>query len=52
MNETKKKYKKKCKSRIITFYIHEEDLYKISKEINFQACVKRMLKTMLNARKD
>lgn len=44
MNEAKTKYNKKCKSRIITFYLHERDLYEYSKTINFQKRVKDVLK--------
>ena len=44
MNEAKTKYNKKCKSRIITFYLHESDLYEFSKSINFQKEVKDFLK--------
>lgn len=44
MNKTKRNYKSKCKSRIITFYLHEENLYNFSKTINFQAFVKLCLK--------
>ena len=44
MNEAKTKYNKKCKSRIITFYLHEGDLYEFSKKINFQKEVKGFLK--------
>lgn len=43
MNKTKKKYKNKCKSRTIDFYLHEEDLYEFSKRINFQKEVKNFL---------
>lgn len=54
MNETKRNYKNKCKSRIIDFYLHEENLYNFSKTINFQAFVKLCLKCEMaeaNARK-
>ena len=44
MNEAKTKYNKKCKSRIVTFYLHEHDLYEYSKKINFQKRVKDVLK--------
>ena len=42
--EAKAKYNKKCKSRIVTFYIHEKELFEFSKKINFQAFVKECLK--------
>ena len=54
MNEAKKNYKSKCKRRNIDFYLHEQDLYNFSKEINFQAFVKLCLKCEMaeaNARK-
>ena len=44
MNETKKKYQKKCKSKVITFYLHEQDLLDYANSINFQKCVKHWLK--------
>lgn len=44
MNDAKLNYKKKCKSRKVDFYLHEEDLYKFSKQINFNKFVKDMLK--------
>lgn len=44
MNKAKRNYKRKCKTRIITFYLHEQDLYEFSKSINFQAFVKACLK--------
>lgn len=44
MNKTKKKYKNKCKSRTIDFYLHEEDLYEYSKKINFSKFVKSCLR--------
>lgn len=54
MNKAKRKYKSKCKSRNIDFYLHEQDLYNFSKTINFQAFVKLCLKCEMaeaNARK-
>lgn len=42
--EAKAKYNKKCKSRIVTFYIHERELYEFSKQINFQKEVKDFLR--------
>lgn len=42
--EAKAKYNKKCKSRIVTFYIHERELYEFSKKINFQKEVKDFLR--------
>lgn len=44
MNETKKKYQKKCKSKVITFYLHEQDLLDYANTLNFQKCVKNWLK--------
>lgn len=44
MNEAKTKYNKKCKSRIVTFYLYERDLWEYSKRINFQKRIKDILK--------
>lgn len=44
MNKAKRNYERKCKSRNITFYLHEQELYNFSKTINFQAFVKLCLK--------
>ena len=44
MNATKKKYQRKCKSKVITFYLHEQDLLDYANKINFQKCVKNWLK--------
>ena len=51
MNKSKKDYKSKCKTRTITFYLHEKELYNFSKTINFQAFIKSCLKYFKN-RKD
>lgn len=48
MNEAKRNYKKQCKSKIITFYKHEEDLLKYANSINFQAFVKKQLRKAVN----
>lgn len=47
MNKAKKDYKSKCKTRTITFYLHEKELYNFSKTINFQAFIKLCLKNEL-----
>ena len=47
MNKAKRNYKNKCKSRIIDFYLHEQDLYNFSKTINFNKFVKNALKEAL-----
>lgn len=52
MNKAKRNYKSKCKSRIIDFYLHEQDLYNFSKEINFNKFVKDMLKVAKQMGKD
>lgn len=46
MNEAKRKYKRKCKTRIVTFYIHEQELYEFSKSINFQKFIKDILQLL------
>lgn len=48
MNKAKTNYKRKCKSRKVDFYLHEEDLYNFSKSINFQAFVKNALINAMN----
>ena len=50
MNKSKKDYKSKCKTRTITFYLHEKELYNFSKTINFQAFIKSCLKHELKER--
>lgn len=52
MNKAKRNYKSKCKSRIIDFYLHEQDLYNFSKEINFNKFVKDMLRVIKQMGKD
>lgn len=47
MNKAKKKYKKQCKSKIITFYKKDADLLAFANSINFQAFVKLCLKCEL-----
>lgn len=44
MKDYQKKYQKKLKSKLITFYLCEEDLYKFACSINFQKFVKEKLK--------
>lgn len=44
MKESKRKYQKKLKSKLITFYLHEESLYRYAKTINFSRFVKEALK--------
>ena len=52
MNKAKRNYKSKCKSRNIDFYLHEQDLYNFSKEINFNKFVKDMLRVAKQMGKD
>lgn len=44
MNEAKRKYKRKCKSKIITFYLKEGVLFEYSNKINFSKFVKDALR--------
>ena len=44
MNETKKRYAKKCKVKTITFYKNDADILAYANSINFQAYVKQCLK--------
>ena len=50
MNVAKANYKKKCKTRKVTFYTnsHDKALYEFSQTINFQAFVKNALENALN----
>ena len=48
MKQAKLNYKKKCKSRKVDFYLHDQALYNFSKTINFQAFVKNALENALN----
>lgn len=45
--EARKRYKKKTKTRLIDFYIKDQDIYEFSKTINFQKEVKKWLATEL-----
>ena len=44
MKESKRKYQKKLKSKLVTFYLHEDSLYQFAKSINFSRFVKEALK--------
>lgn len=52
MKEAKKKYQKKLKSKIITFYLHEQAIYRYAKTINFNHFVKTALKEAMKGNKD
>ena len=52
MKESKKKYQKKLKSKIVTFYLHEESIYRFAKSINFNRFVKTALKEAMKGNKD
>ena len=52
MKEAKKKYQKKLKSKIVTFYLHEEAIFKFSKTINFNRFVKKALTEAMKGNKD
>ena len=52
MKEAKKKYQKKLKSKIVTFYLHEEAMYRFAKTINFNRFVKTALKEAMKGNKD
>ena len=51
MKESKKRYQKKLKSKIVTFYLHEEAIYRFSKTINFNQFVKKALKEAMKGSK-
>ena len=44
MNESKKKYARKCKQKVVTFYKCDEELLAFASSINFQAYVKQCLR--------
>ena len=48
MNKAKKKYKKQCKSKIITFYKKDKDILELANSINFQKEVKDFLRRFLH----
>lgn len=52
MKESKRKYQKKLKSKIVTFYLHEEAMYRFAKTINFNHFVKTALKEAMKGNKD
>ena len=43
-NEAKKKYARKCKQKVVTFYKCDEELLAFASSINFQAYVKQCLR--------
>lgn len=43
-NEAKKKYARKCKQKVVTFYKCDEELLKFASSINFQRYVKNCLR--------
>lgn len=51
MNEAKKRYAKKCKTKIITFYKQDADLLAFANSVNFQAYVKQCIRTSILKRK-
>ena len=52
MKESKKKYQKKLKSKMVTFYLHEETLYRFAKTINFNRFVKKALCEAMKGNKE
>ena len=47
MNKYKTKYSKKCTTKVVTFYIKDNDLLAFANSINFQAFVKDALRNAL-----
>ena len=43
-NEAKKKYARKCKQKVVTFYKCDEELLAFASSINFQRYVKACLR--------
>lgn len=52
MKESKKRYQKKLKSKIVTFYLHEQAIYRYAKTINFNQFVKKALQEAMKGNKD
>ena len=52
MNESKKKYARKCKQKVVTFYMCDDELLAFASSINFQLFVKDFLKTCLEMYKN
>ena len=52
MKESKKRYQKKLKSKLVTFYLHEGNLYEYAQTINFSKFVKQSLKEAMKGSKD
>ena len=52
MKESKKRYQKKLKSKIVTFYLHDEVIYRFSKTINFNIFVKKALQEAMKGTKE
>ena len=52
MKESKRKYQKKLKSKLVTFYLHEDSLYQYAKNINFNQFVKKALKEAMKGTKE
>lgn len=51
MKESKRKYQQKLKSKLVTFYLHEDSLYQYAKTINFSHFVKEALKEAMKGNK-
>lgn len=50
MNKAMKKYKTKIKSRKVEFYLCDEEIYLLSKSINFNKFVKEKLEELLKGK--
>ena len=44
MENAKSRYKKKVKTKLVVFYLHDADLYKYACSINFNRFVKTQLR--------
>ena len=51
MKESKRKYQKKLKSKLVTFYLHDDSLYQFAKSINFSRFVNQALKEAMKGTK-
>ena len=52
MKESKRKYQKKLKSKLVTFYLHEDSLFQFAKSINFSRFVKQSLREAMKGSKN
>lgn len=49
MKQALRNYKRKLKTKTITFYLHERELYEFTKQMNFQRFVKSLIREKMIA---